>query len=309
MPIAKAISDEFLHQPPDFSCISTGKCIVAGEHAVLRGAPALVVPVVSRFLQLDYWNTSSGLQIQIEGEQVIPSKLRLNAFVDYARAYLRVTAEQLQGSFYFRFHIPVACGLGTSACISVAFARWCLWRGLISESHLFETAHAFENFFHGVSSGVDVAAVLYGKPLLYQKDKGFEVLEPTWLPMLFLSATGKVSKTAEAIAKVLKSTALLPCKGLSYDLEMAESTRLVCRSLLSVPHKGFVLLKEAMDKANRCFQAWGLSQSKIVKKHFRILQELGAVAVKQTGAGDGGYMLSLWEKPPSNPPFEMIRVF
>jgi mevalonate kinase len=309
MPIAKAITSNTLHQQPDFSCTTPGKCIVVGEHAVLRGAPAVVVPLTSRHLRMDYWQNTNTLQIQAEGPGLIPGKLLLSDFFEYALQYIGASDCHLQGVFQLSFNIPIASGLGTSACIAVAFARWCQWRGLIDESQLFNSAHAFENFFHGTSSGVDVAAVLYKKPLIYQKDVGFEVFEPAWLPMLFLSATGKASKTAESIAKAVKSALQKPCKGESLDHKMSESVRLAQHALLSVPQKGFTLLKDALDKAHECFHAWGLNQCQIVGRHLQALKDLGAVAVKQTGAGDGGYVLSLWDKPPQNPPFEMIRVF
>jgi mevalonate kinase len=35
-----------------------------------------------------------------------------------------------------------------------------------------------------------------------------------------------------------------------------------------------------------------------LEQHIQTLVEKGAVAVKPTGAGSGGYVVSLWDRPP-----------
>ena len=48
--------------------------------------------------------------------------------------------------------------------------------------------------------------------------------------------------------------------------------------------------------AHQCFESWGLitpDMSSIIQN----LYQRGALAVKPTGSGGGGYLLSLWETP------------
>ena len=43
-----------------------GKWILAGEHSVLRGCPALVFPVRSRFLEFEHIASKEPLSVKIE---------------------------------------------------------------------------------------------------------------------------------------------------------------------------------------------------------------------------------------------------
>ena len=65
---------------------------------------------------------------------------------------------------------------------------------------------------------------------------------------------------------------------------------------------------EALQLGHRCFEEWGLVND-AVKFHQAQLLGLGALAVKLTGSGGGGYMISYWQKPPVDVTFEMIPCF
>ena len=49
--------------------------------------------------------------------------------------------------------------------------------------------------------------------------------------------------------------------------------------------------------ARDCFESWGLCDG-AMGTHIKDLEEKGAVAVKPTGSGGGGYALSLWDQEP-----------
>jgi mevalonate kinase len=67
-------------------------------------------------------------------------------------------------------------------------------------------------------------------------------------------------------------------------------------------------LAESIKKAKSCFKRWGLAEGKIAQ-HMQMLQKHGALAVKPTGAGDGGYVLSLWEDiPPKELPVTLLKL-
>ena len=56
-------------------------------------------------------------------------------------------------------------------------------------------------------------------------------------------------------------------------------------------------LASAIDRGARVFEAWGLSGGDL-GEHLEGLREAGAIAVKPTGSGGGGFALSLWSKEP-----------
>jgi len=57
------------------------------------------------------------------------------------------------------------------------------------------------------------------------------------------------------------------------------------------------MLCEAINSAADCFTQWGLV-SESLQQHMLRLHDAGAIAVKPTGSGGGGYVISLWESPP-----------
>jgi len=67
-------------------------------------------------------------------------------------------------------------------------------------------------------------------------------------------------------------------------------------------------LAQAIQTANDCFERWGLNKGEL-KDHLNVLTSHGALAVKPTGAGNGGYVISLWrETPPKDLPFNLIPI-
>ena len=52
-----------------FECRTFGKWILAGEHTVIRGGPALVFPVSSMALELQFVENDRPLYVEWQGEK------------------------------------------------------------------------------------------------------------------------------------------------------------------------------------------------------------------------------------------------
>ena len=64
----------------------------------------------------------------------------------------------------------------------------------------------------------------------------------------------------------------------------------------------------AMEVASKCFADWDLLGGG-VKETMDKAKSLGALAVKPTGSGNGGYVLSCWNsEPPKDSGLEFILV-
>lgn len=282
-----------------------GKWILAGEHAVLRGGEALVFPVSSRYLDFEYHPGESPLSLNIEHAQ---QGLETAFWQVYERALtacgLKSTA--FGGHLRLSSQIPVGAGMGASATLCAALALWFVEFGHIHASQRHAFAKSLEDLFHGESSGVDVAVALENRPLSFHRPADMVGFEPRWQPHFYLSYCGEPGDTAHCIAKVNELWQREPELAKTIDENMHKAVALAKRSLLN-PEPEQELLRQAIEQARQCFIDWQLVSPKLAT-HMEELSRQGALAVKPTGSGLGGFVLSLWEEPPQDPePLGLIK--
>ncbi|MBI3534053.1 MAG: hypothetical protein HY072_00985, partial [Deltaproteobacteria bacterium] len=180
------------------------------------------------------------------------------------------------------------------AALCVALTKWL---GIDVNSE-FEFARKLENFFHGKSSGLDIAVLLNQKPDLYQINKDPTLLPISSLPHFTFHDTGVREQTKVCIDQVTAQLVQDQKQAEKIDQAMKEASQLCLQGLSTYNQnkkaKALLLLTEGMKKAHRCFESWGLLplQTKDLEKK---LYQKGALAVKLTGAGLGGFLTALWE--------------
>jgi len=152
---------------PDFEAKAHGKWILTGEHAVLRGYPALVFPVKSKTMTLSYKSNPS-LKIMATDESIAK---KIQALLKSGLKLLNKNNETLSGEFEFTNSIPIASGMGSSSALCVIIAKWFLWKEWINKSELFQFTLQLENLIHGSSSGVDIIGALSTSGQYYIKEK------------------------------------------------------------------------------------------------------------------------------------------
>ncbi len=286
-----------------FSVTTHAKCIIAGEHTVLRGHPALVFPVNTHLFQLDYQPASNKPACADfdapYGENLLIFLWKMLAI---SLQMLNKDLGDIQGQFFLKNTIPMGCGLGFSAALCTAIAQWLIWQGWLDKQDLFNFARTLEDNFHGKSSGVDIAGALTNMGVLYSTEHGIENITVNWKPLLYLSSSEHYCSTEKCIRQVEKLHAENKYLAELLDNEMADSVLLAKQALILDADQGFSYLAEAINKANSCFKKWGLI-TPLLTEHINSLYSAGAVAVKPTGSGGGGYVLSLWRTPPLDTPF------
>ncbi len=275
-----------------------GKWILSGEHAVLRGSPALVFPLLSRTLRLEYeTEDTTSFRAEFAGEHGFDLKLLFWGVLDHALQTLGLGPASQGGAFRLTNAIPLGAGLGASAALCVAVSQWCHQHGHIGEDDIPEFARQLENLFHGESSGVDIAVVCAKRPLRFMRGQGGTPLSMTWKPKLYLSFCGQRGMTSECVAKVKSMNETDAVNFSRLDERMKASAERSEKSLLMSAEDGLHELASALNMARDCFQDWGLCEGAL-GRHMTLVQELGARAVKPTGSGGGGYVLSLWDNDP-----------
>ena len=305
-----------------------GKWILAGEYSVLRGGQALVFPLFSHYMELEFFADSSKKKLQYLQDSKGISSIQRSICADSpvkelfniefpvknfqyilkkALSMVFQNQESLFGVLKLRSNICISSGAGSSAVICVLIGRWFQAMGWLKKEELFLFCHALEKQLQaGQSSGLDIAEVLEGRSLLYKNPGQWEYFQIVWKPLIYLSSAGPGDSTGKNIQKVqkLRQERAEEMKAVDSNMEQAV---LKAKESLGMPVSGggaclseknrLELLAEAVAVAEKCFFKWGLVGESMLQ-HIKYLKAQGAIAVKPSGSGDGGCVLSLWRKPP-----------
>ena len=250
------------------------KWILAGEHSVTRGAPAIAFP------SNDYY-----MRIKDESAEslIIDENQTLGPIIE------EYIGRKIRSRLSFESTIPVGAGFGSSAALSVLIAKWTKDRKLCNDDLLL--ALHIEDSLHGKSSGIDVLAIYHDKPIHYLGTGIYEFVEMNWTPDIRIYTTPSEKTTKESVQAV---KAYIEKNGDESDTRMSQAVKL-CESGLKM--HSVESLKEGMQLADSCFVDWGLYTDAMKATKERLLAE-GAIAVKPTGAGNGGGMIALFPDDP-----------
>ncbi len=280
-----------------------GKVILLGEHAVVYGAPALVVGI-HRGATAEASSIASGAGDVLASELVLGNTIRVCAGddLDVARAFAALL-EACDVAPSVRVEVttdlPAAAGLGCSAALGVAIVRALDgWRGIPARSpgDAARRAMAWESVFHGNPSGIDAAAAARGGCLLYQRTETGVTLREIRLagPLsLAIGHTGIASSTRAMVEHVAKLRARKPEL---VDRSFEGIRALVSNARLALEANDMVGLGRLMDLNQMILSGLMLSTEEI-ETLCRLAREAGALGAKLTGSGGGGCVVALANDP------------
>lgn len=290
----------------DFETTTHGKWILAGEHAVIRNHGALVFPIMEKKLTLRYYNSKSELTANYQGERGSDTHLLFWSVLEQGMQLLGKSLNSLYGHFTIYSDIPVGVGMGASAALCVAMSRWFAAQKILAELEIHPFAKELENLFHGKSSGLDIEGVAASTGIYFNQGVS-TVIHQAWQPNWSLSSCGQIGITSHCIQQVQNLWHSNPANAANIDEAMAESVIMARQALEEYTKNSKQHLAHAINQAAMCFQQWGLV-SESLQKHMQNLRDAGAIAVKPTGSGGGGYVVSLWDTFPTTHTVDQIII-
>ncbi|MCX7118196.1 MAG: mevalonate kinase [Legionellales bacterium] len=290
----------------DFNTAVHGKWILAGEHAVIRGHSALVFPITSKSLTLSYQNSSKELSASYSGESGADTHLLFWSVLEQGMQLQTRSLNQLSGHFDLYSDVPIGVGMGASAALCVATARWFATQITEKSLDIHEFAKRLEDLFHGQSSGLDIAGVAATSGVHFLQGR-CTPLTIAWTPQWFLSSCGQIGITSHCIDLVKALWEKDPTFATSIDQHMSYCVQKAQNALEKQTATSLPELADAINSAKDCFQQWGLVSDGL-QKHMDSLREAGAIAVKPTGSGGGGYVISLWATKPPEMDIELMAI-
>ena len=205
---------------------------------------------------------------------------------------------QLTGLLELRSCMLSGSGLGSSSVICVLIGKLFYALEWLKKEELFSFCHALERYLQkGKSSGLDIRVILEKQAILYKNPSQWEFFYPSWKPSIYLSYSGFGLNTYTNIQNTQKLWQKEPQKMEDLNQKMEAAVLKAKNSLEQKvdisPGSRLEELKEAFFMAEDCFFQWDLIGENL-RTHIQCLKKHGALAVKPTGSGSGGYVLSLW---------------
>lgn len=281
-----------------FNTTFYGKWILSGEHAVLRGHPAIIFPLKDKQLNFSFTPSSDEIRAEFTGDYGEEMQFLFWSALERAIEILNLHHNDLSGKVIIENNIPVGSGMGASGALCVAIGRWLQQQGHVVEANLFEFSRQLENLFHGESSGADIAVAIAGSGIYFSRSGAMRPVKKLWQPQWYSSYSEKPSPTSRCVKQVKEFMERDPKYAAEIDLKMAESVKLAEQALaMNNEIDAINLLAKAINLGYDCFKTWGLTDG-IVDNHIQQLKEAGALASKPSGSGGGGYVISLWDKEP-----------
>jgi mevalonate kinase len=278
----------------DFQTKTSAKWILAGEHAVIRGHGALIFPIPGKQLQLQYLAEDCSLTVEYAGSSgsVVCTLFRL--VLDHSLTQMQLSPNDLRGRFLLHSSFPVGVGMGASAAVCAALSQWYVAQGIIAASNCFDFAKSLEHLFHGTSSGLDIVGVTAEGGMYFKAGKAEpiqQVIQPQW----YISSCQEMGMTSQCIQQVQALWQRNPDLAQQIDEQMAQAVIMAKQVLEQGGADAIPKLTQAIHQAAACFTQWGLVSERL-QRHMDSLLDAGALAVKPTGSGGGGYVVSLWDK-------------
>lgn len=266
-----------------------GKIILAGEHAVVYGYPAIASTLNLQVCVSVQHSAHPGLKFV--NPKIDPEHQSTALF-----AQILPKLTQLFGNcvaeleFQIDSDLPGGCGLGSSAALSVALIRAIL--DFIGESRsvkeIASMALELEKIFHGNPSGVDHTVIAQEGLIWFQQ--GFSERIQAGRPFKLVAAIA--SPHAGTLAAVQAVRKNYEANQIQVTKLFEEISKLTHAMRTHIEQGNLLELGQLMTRNHELLQNLGVSTDELDTLCLLAKRE-GALGAKLTGAGGGGCVIAL----------------
>jgi mevalonate kinase len=273
-----------------------GKFVILGEHAVVYGKPAIAVAINRRF----YLSVRRDEDFKINNDLV---DIKMSPHI----RYIVGRNDMLPVSVHMESKIPTGSGLGSSAALSVAFSAAMRALNGRSADHEEIAKEAFEAefFSQGRGSPMDTSVSTHGGGIALNSPDESNLLwkitknEHSWNvsgidipPMTFvIGYTGIRAATGPLVEKVRKYK---DSNRFASDI-VDEIGMITLEGMKAIKKNDVAGLGNLMTKDHKLLSILGVSTNELNKLVNASLPY--AYGAKLTGAGGGGCMVALTDRP------------
>lgn len=293
----------------DASSRAAGKVILTGEHAVVYGARAIAIPLLSRSMNLriytDRVTTSNPrIKFQIGGKPVQEPILEM---IHEAFDVLCIPKFNISIDGHSTLMLGAGVGSSASLCVSVLRGLTQVCGISLTPARLADLANKLERRFHGNPSGLDTSVVSLEQAILFERGRDSEAItvnkpKGSNLPWCFaLLDTGVRSPT---IHMVRKAEPYFKSQGPAAIDRFNEITSDAARALRE---GDTTLMATAMTRGNELLYEAGVVTDPVINMIEKAIAN-GALAAKVTGAGGGGCVLALFPASKCDQSIARLRV-
>lgn len=275
-----------------------GKIILAGEHAVVYGRPALAAPLwqSAATCTIEQAETGAGCTLALPdlGQSDLPAAAG-DPLWEVARAAVALAGAPTNPDWRItlRSTIPIAGGLGSGAALSAALVRaiFAAAGATVTPEEVSALVYRSEVAYHGTPSGIDNTVIACGRPLWFVRGEPPEFFALGAPLTLLIADSGVRSPTLDAVAAVRRAHEQAPTR-IEALLDEIAGTVWALRGALEA---GDPRLAGALFDANQTLLAALDVSSPLLERLVGAARAAGALGAKLSGGGRGGNIIALVE--------------